>query len=664
VRPGCEENRSCTDILFLIIFLLFTALWVYCAYLGFSEGDAKRLLYGTDSSGNTCGQVYSTDNSSSVPSDTLLKKLNTKNYTWLGDTWAERTQIWYPMDESILSGDLSFHDQVSAMLKLGVCVKTCPTPTGSDTNPIIFHDYKNATLEPYKAAIQWAVYYDSTSVLNRCLPDLNSNLTSSKVKSLLSSWVMITGTVGTMWDYTEAEVLATWPVMVISVGVTVVLSFLLIFILRWTVGAFVYFVLVIVQALFVGGCAILIWWGLDIEANYAAAAPERDYVWLIYIAGGVCGFIALILFFLIIFMFKRIRVAIEVMKIAAAVMSNTPTLYLVPIITMIFVIATACWAIVVGAYVYTAGSITLSDLTITVPFTNITETLQVSELNDYDTKYWIMWYNLFQFLWTMGMWNAMSFMVIAFCTTMYYFSDPWPGNNKKTPVGAVCISLWWVWRYHLGTIAFGSFIIAVIQLVRIIMAKIQMEIEKAQNDAAKWLGRCIQCYLAYLERVITYINKNAYIVCCIKSSNFCSSAFTAIELLIGNIADVCAANFLADAVFIFCKLLITGGVVVISWVIIKYTSLGSDVTSIVIVLILIGFIAYIISSIFMHLYDCVQDTVLMCYCYDKDKHNGTDEKPYYFNEGLSGIIDKYNFKIRPGSIEVKEAPKDNTDDAS
>ena len=149
--------------------------------------------------------------------------------------------------------------------------------------------------------------------------------------------------------------------------------------------------------------------------------PHLWFCRLIYIAGGVCGFIALVLFFLITFMFKRIRVAIEVMKIAAAVMSSTPTLYIVPVITMIFIVATAGWAVVVGAYVYTAGSITLSDLTITVPFTNITETLQVSELNDYDTKYWIMWFNLFQFLWTMGMWNAMSFMVIAFCTTMFYF---------------------------------------------------------------------------------------------------------------------------------------------------------------------------------------------------------------------------------------------------
>ena len=26
----------------------------------------------------------------------------------------------------------------------------------------------------------------------------------------------------------------------------------------------------------------------------------------------------------------------------------------------------------------------------------------------------------------------------------------------------------------------------------------------------------------------------------------------------------------------------------------------------------------------------------MCYCFDKDKHNGSEEKPYYFNEGLAG----------------------------
>ena len=33
--------------------------------------------------------------------------------------------------------------------------------------------------------------------------------------------------------------------------------------------------------------------------------------------------------------------------------------------------------------------------------------------------------------------------------------------------------IWWVFRYHLGTVAFGSCIIAIIQLIRTILAYIQ-----------------------------------------------------------------------------------------------------------------------------------------------------------------------------------------------
>lgn len=655
-RPGCEENRSCTDIIFLLIFLIFTAAWVYIAYLGLSAGDITRLLYGTDSSGHTCSVVTAT-----TPSDAYLKSINPNNYTWMGDTWAERKYVWYPMDTSLISS-ASIPNLVSTLLGLGVCVKECPVPNGNLSHPVTFQDYKTGHDNSSTTMnVSWSVYYASSPILNRCWPNISSELTADSVQDLLKAWGDIGDTVGSLWHTAETEVIAAGPMIGISVGITVVLALLLIFILRWTVGAFVYFVLLLVWLLFSGGGAAGLWTAMDIQNNWAADDIAQDYVPLIYFGSVVLLIIALITLFLIIFMFKRIRVAIEIMKIASEVMSTTPTLFLVPFVTLILILATAGWALIVGGYLWTAGEITLSDVTITIPFTNITETLEVSVINEYNARDLMLWFNLFQFLWTMGMWNAMSFMCIAFATTMFYFSDPHPGKNKKTPPGAVCTGMWWVFRYHLGTIAFGSFIIAIIQLVRIIMAKIQAQIEQTQNDAAKWMGRCISCYLQYLERVVTYINKNAYIVCCIKSSNFCSSCYTAIDLLIGNLADVCAANFLADAVFIFCKLLVTGGTVVLSWLLLRNTELGADVKTIVFVLILIGFISYIISAIFLHLYDCVQDTVLMCYCYDKDKHNGSEEKPYYFNEGLAGIIDKYNHKSRPRSIEV--APQSTSKDS-
>ena len=69
-------------------------------------------------------------------------------------------------------------------------------------------------------------------------------------------------------------------------------------------------------------------------------------------------------------------------------------------------------------------------------------------------------------------------------------------------------------------------------------------------------------YLACLERTITYINKNAYIICCIESSSFCQSAATAVGLLLSNLADISAANFICHlhiGVYCRCALVHNGG---------------------------------------------------------------------------------------------------------
>ena len=32
----------------------------------------------------------------------------------------------------------------------------------------------------------------------------------------------------------------------------------------------------------------------------------------------------------------------------------------------------------------------------------------------------------------------------------------------------------------------------------------------------------------------------------------------------------------------------------------------------------------------------------MCYCWDKEHNNGTEDSPYYFNDRLQSILNKFN----------------------
>ncbi|CAL4065026.1 unnamed protein product, partial [Meganyctiphanes norvegica] len=53
---GPLHNRSCTDIIFLILFAVFCVLGIfYLVYAGV-RGDTDRLIHGYDEYGNICGQ--------------------------------------------------------------------------------------------------------------------------------------------------------------------------------------------------------------------------------------------------------------------------------------------------------------------------------------------------------------------------------------------------------------------------------------------------------------------------------------------------------------------------------------------------------------------------------------------------------------------------------
>lgn len=624
-KPGCKENRSCTDILCLLIFLIFVAAWVFVSIMAFKSGNLYWITSGVDYKGEIC----------SIPSD------KTPNSTALaaagyGDTWTNRTLIWYPLDPTLLfASDLDVTTIITQVLKLGICVDRCPVASNSSSNPTMIKS-------PYGDGWEWTVKYDSTSpILNRCIPDITSPNTYPEVKKIVEAFSTITG-IGDVWSYLEGELVIGLPILGIGLGTALVLCYLWIFFLKYTVGFFVYFVIILVFTIFSGGSAVLFWQAEEIKANAALDSTWRDWILPFQIFGGIAAFFAVIFFFLIMFMWRRIKIAIEILRIAADVMTSSPSVVLVPLLSTIFLGLVMLYSLFVGACIYAGGEITLEDISITIPFTNETATIETSYVSDnWNAKALFQVFNLFQFLWVMGLINAIAFMTIAFVTVMYYFSEP--GNNKKAPKCATWTGLWWTLRYHLGTVAFGAFIIAVVQLIRVFAAYAQSKIEKSQNDAAKWVGRCIQCYLKYLERVITFINKNAYIICCIESTNFCFACVTAVQLLISNIADIAAANFIADAVFMFCKIAITGINVVIMWSLFSFTDLGEGAQVLAIPLVIGGLVTWIMAAIFMHVFDSVQDSALMCFVWDKENNNGTDEKPYYFNDAISGILDKFNY---------------------
>ena len=68
-------------------------------------------------------------------------------------------------------------------------------------------------------------------------------------------------------------------------------------------------------------------------------------------------------------------------------------------------------------------------------------------------------------------------------------------------------------RYHLGSVALGSFVVAVIQFVRFLLEYLEKKSKVAQAKAGvagafvKYLACCVHCCMWYLEKIVKFINR-------------------------------------------------------------------------------------------------------------------------------------------------------------
>jgi hypothetical protein len=62
-------------------------------------------------------------------------------------------------------------------------------------------------------------------------------------------------------------------------------------------------------------------------------------------------------------------------------------------------------------------------------------------------------------------------------------------------------------RFHLGTVAFGSLLIAVCQLLRIILEYVDQQTKSLQDNnlLAKLVLRCVKCCMWCLEKFLKFI---------------------------------------------------------------------------------------------------------------------------------------------------------------
>ena len=207
------------------------------------------------------------------------------------------------------------------------------------------------------------------------------------------------------------------------------------------------------------------------------------------------------------------------------------------------------------------------------------------------------WYYLFCLFWTANFIVAAGDMMIALSVAHYYFA-----RNKMT-IGSwtVLQSVVQVCYFHLGTCAYGSLIIAIIQFIRAVIARLQREAKKTGSKIAQCLLCCCQCCFWCLEKCMKFLNKNAYIQTAIFSTPFCKSARRAFFLIVRNAARIAALSYVSAAVLIVGKLFISAVTTLIGYYVM--TEYVNDLNSVGGPIAVIFLISYWLSDMFMDVFD-------------------------------------------------------------
>jgi len=222
--------------------------------------------------------------------------------------------------------------------------------------------------------------------------------------------------------------------------------------------------------------------------------------------------------------------------------------------------------------------------------------------------------------------------------TTYYFDS----NKKRDGKAEVGLGFKFTYMYHAGSLAFGSFIIALIQFIRIVFMYVAEQAKKQSGDnvAVRVIVGCAECLLRCLEKVCDYINKSAYAYMAVSGDSFCSSAWNGFLLNVKHVLKFGWANFLATMFILFGKIAVVVINIFSCALIMKYVTKDmEEISSPIAPLAFVGLFTYITASIFLGLFDEAVLALMTCLAVDMDLNGQPIYGPPTFHDALGGFED-------------------------
>uniref|UniRef100_A0A4W5MBD3 Choline transporter-like protein n=1 Tax=Hucho hucho TaxID=62062 RepID=A0A4W5MBD3_9TELE len=618
------------EILALSLLGPFLVAWLH--------GDPRKVIYPTDSYGQFCGQKGTPNAKKSILF--YFNILKCANPAVLINLQCPTTQM---------------------------CVSKCPDR---------FATYTDMQLQYQITAAPWEYYRQFCKPgFNNPTKVLHSHKHFCSYVSFIMGIVSYSGITGLV-DAKEVgmkiveDYAASWNWILIGLVIALVVSLIFILLLRFTAGFLLWFTIIAVILVIAYGI-----WHCYLEFSLLRQQPGADVTIVdigfqtdvtVYLHLSQTWLIFSSILIILIFLRKRVRIAIALLREGSKAVSYIMSTLFYPITTFLLLAICISYFSVTSVFLASSGdaiykvmaaepncmyanktcdpeTFNKTNVSKTCPGAQCTFAFYGGETPYHRYLFILQLSNLLIFLWLVNFIIALGQCTLAGAFASYYWARRKPQDIPTCPLFS---SFSRAIRYHTGSLAFGALILALVQMARIILEYLDSKLKGANNVVARFLLCCLKCCFWCLERFIKFMNRNAYIMIAIYGKCFCTSARDSFCLLMRNVVRVAVLDRVTDFLLFLGKVLIAGSVGVIAFFFFthKIPIVQEDVPTLHYywVPLLVRYnnrkgIEMGISYIQL----CI-DGVLLCLLIGEDleRNDGSPEKPFLMSAELHSILRK------------------------
>lgn len=622
LENGPIMNRRCTDIPCCLLFIAFICGFGFTAVYGMQRGDPDKLWSGWSADGTNCGydgnQAYPFLYWPNVISKEMVTEAKKGEFGLITEYFKAGTCVKEcPMDDmkpveciklNIMTTDSKYREKVNDP-STATCTEWI-TEAELITLGTKIEDFVAAQASIYDDRFPFR--YDTQTIGGFCVPDLEKagedmkNLGEDILKYFYED---IAGDGG---QAAIADIAAAGPVIAWSCLTALILGYAFLFIIRLIGGLIIYLFLILLEL-------TLVFAGLYVHFHAQTYADDDEYKQYIQYGAYIIWGLAAIEFLCVCCCWTQIKIAVAVYKTTAQYVAANLRIFLLPLVAWVLL---GVWAIVwMTSFVHIAS---VGDMTPRKGLEFTTEMMWTEEAR------YMVWYQVFALLWVAAFINGICQFIIAASACMWYFTV----NSDTKGRGTVGTAFYWAFRYHMGSVAFGSFIIALVQFIRIMFEWYRRKMAKASRDnkVVKAL-LCLTGYCLYiLEKCVKFISKNAYIQVALTNDHFCKAAWNAFSLIVANAGRFGMATSVGAILNFFgvaCIGAINGTV---AFFVITESDYAPGVKTPAYPIIIVVFISIMIANTFLSIFGFSSDAILQSFLLDESLRFQGSSRPEHMQE--------------------------------